>query len=804
MFTVPIRIDAAGQDAAIHRVTTELDRMERAGKAAGEIVSKALGAGRLHADQAAEATRRYTQELIAAERAAERAAAAVGKIQAPKGLFDGAGAGILSGAGLAGGMAGIAAVATTKVIDLGRSVVELGESYTNLDNRLRSIAPIEATRLDLMEKTRAVANASRSDWAATNELFVRLSSSTKEMGVSQERVLGLTETISKTFAKSGASSQEAAAGMLQLSQAFASGKLQGDEFKSLSESVPDVLDLIAKQMGVTRGELKQLSSEGKITGDVLVATFENAKGQIDSGFAKTAPTLSQSFTQFKNDMTATFGPLLQDLLPRVAAKMQEVAAHVSTIVDKAKSVGGGLSTAVNAEVGGISVGDVFGAARSAFNPADQAQKLDQLHALNRQEIEDKKEAMYLYVQMQKTGKDWVNILIDEAQELVKTGTEWGRYKQQVEGFLATTRVLADPSTPKKSTDAWRAVGALLGQTMNDAGTAVDNLLAKLNLLESDGTKLVRGLFGDKGVAILGELSAAGEKAEGGWAMTRRDPNDPTDRKKGGGGRARAKATDTWADAYVSQTLTTIDQGIADIQFRLELFNEWRDRSVFELAQGTAGTGGLGSAAANDNASFARDPNFLKPANDANRDRLTTAHRLEEQLKRNTEQWKSFEEIGKSVLGNVENAFVKLATTGEFSFKGMMDSIMADLTRMATHRLMMSLFGAIMGPGAGIQWANGATSAYPGGYAHGGVFHAAHGLRIGGSSTVGDKVPFMAMVNSGETVDIRSRFQQQEQRAAAPSGPRKIEITDNRRDLTVQQREDEIARVMVKKRHLLGR
>jgi tape measure domain-containing protein len=213
----------------------------------------------------------YTAQL-------ERMNRAIGATPKP-GLASEIGGGIMNGLGasaLSGGAAGLAAVGASKALETAHSILELSDAYTNLDNRLRSVTHSDEERASLMERTHALADASRSDWATAGELYVRLAKATGDMNLGQERTLALTETISKAFAMSGASATEASAGMLQLSQAFASGRLQGDEFRTLNESVPDVLRLVAKEMHVTYGELKQLGSEGKITSDVLVAAFEHS------------------------------------------------------------------------------------------------------------------------------------------------------------------------------------------------------------------------------------------------------------------------------------------------------------------------------------------------------------------------------------------------------------------------------------------------------------------------------------------------------------------------------------------------
>lgn len=274
--------------------------------------------------------REYTAEI-------ERMNRAIGMTKSARAANDNSGVagGILSGAGVgfvAGGAAGVAAQATQTAMSLGKGLMELGDDYVGLGNRINQVSKTEAQHQMLMERTLDIANRSRADWKTTGELFVRMTTATKDLGLSQDHVLRLTETIGKAFAMSGASASEAASGMLQLSQALASGRLQGDEFRSIAENVPIVLDLLAKEMGVTRGELKALGSEGKITADVIVRAFDSAQGSIETGFSKSVPTLAQSFTVFKNEMMATFGPLLADLLPKLGTMLGTIGKTIGTIV----------------------------------------------------------------------------------------------------------------------------------------------------------------------------------------------------------------------------------------------------------------------------------------------------------------------------------------------------------------------------------------------------------------------------------------------------------------------------------------
>jgi tape measure domain-containing protein len=228
------------------------------------------------------------------------------------------------GGGITGDIASsIAGYATVgAAIGLGKEVLDLGNDYQQLENRLRSVTSTNSELASSMDKTHALANSTRSDWTSTTEMFVRLTRATQSLGLSQDQVLRLTETLSKTTKISGATTEEAASAMLQLSQAFQSGVLQSDEFRSVNETMPALMDQIAKTMGVTRGELKKMSSDGKITSDILIKSIQDMGTSVDQQFGKMAPTMSEAWTQFKNDATETAGKFLEN-------------ANVSEILGKA-------------------------------------------------------------------------------------------------------------------------------------------------------------------------------------------------------------------------------------------------------------------------------------------------------------------------------------------------------------------------------------------------------------------------------------------------------------------------------------
>lgn len=123
------------------------------------------------------------------------------------------------------------------------------------------------------------------------QTFTKLALASEMTGLSMEENLTVVGGLNALMLKTGTSGQQASAAMLQLSQALASGVLQGDEFRSMAENAPGVLSELAKAIGAPRSELKRMASEGELTSKVLGKAFldiaNSAKGSMEEGLPKT-------------------------------------------------------------------------------------------------------------------------------------------------------------------------------------------------------------------------------------------------------------------------------------------------------------------------------------------------------------------------------------------------------------------------------------------------------------------------------------------------------------------------------------
>jgi tape measure domain-containing protein len=188
-----------------------------------------------------------------------------------------------------------------------RELIRLADTFTNLQNRLRVVTSSTRELALATEELFEIAQRTRSSYEGTVELYSRVALAGKDLGITQKELTQFTESLNQAIILSGASAQEAQAGLIQFSQGIASGALRGDELRSVLEQLPVVADILAKELNITRGELRELGAQGAITSDIILKAFANARVELSERFARTVPTISQSFQVLRNAVVKTFG-----------------------------------------------------------------------------------------------------------------------------------------------------------------------------------------------------------------------------------------------------------------------------------------------------------------------------------------------------------------------------------------------------------------------------------------------------------------------------------------------------------------
>lgn len=212
------------------------------------------------------------------------------------------------------------------------SIVRTADAYTQLQNRLRAVTGSSEELERVQSRLFEISRDTRSSVESNVELFSRLRLATKDLGTSEQEILQFTESLNQAIKLSGASATEAQAGILQLAQGMASGTLRGDELRSVLEQLPAVADVIAKSLGVTRGQLREMGTQGEITADVILRAFREARGELSDQFGKTVPTVDESLVQLQNSLLKLGGAFSQ--ATGLGENLAEAISNIAGSVDR--------------------------------------------------------------------------------------------------------------------------------------------------------------------------------------------------------------------------------------------------------------------------------------------------------------------------------------------------------------------------------------------------------------------------------------------------------------------------------------
>ena len=191
-----------------------------------------------------------------------------------------------------------------------KSIIELSDQVTSNQSRLNLIVDDNGSVKELENKIFASSNRTRTSYLDNASVISKLGILAGDNFENTDEIIAFTELMNKNFAISGASIQEQTSAMYQLTQAMAAGKLQGDEFRSIMENAPLLAEAIANFTGKSKGDLKDLSSEGVITADIIKGAMFASAEEINSRFEKMPMTWGQIWTKMKNIAIKAFQPLL--------------------------------------------------------------------------------------------------------------------------------------------------------------------------------------------------------------------------------------------------------------------------------------------------------------------------------------------------------------------------------------------------------------------------------------------------------------------------------------------------------------
>lgn len=204
----------------------------------------------------------------------------------------------------------VAAYASVQTIG---KVMDLSDQLTSTTARLNLMNDGLQTTQDLQNMIYLSAERSRGAYQATADAVSKLGLMAGDAFSSSEEIIAFTEQLNKQFTIAGTEAAGIDAAMLQLTQAMGSGVLRGEEYNSILEQAPNIIQAIADYMEVPKGQLKDMAAEGQITAEIVKNAMFAAADETNAKFEAMPKTFSQIWTSFQNTALMAFQPVLQRL-----------------------------------------------------------------------------------------------------------------------------------------------------------------------------------------------------------------------------------------------------------------------------------------------------------------------------------------------------------------------------------------------------------------------------------------------------------------------------------------------------------
>lgn len=205
------------------------------------------------------------------------------------------------------GRALVAAFSVSALTGAIRAVGEAADNYNLMNARLKLATGSQEEFNTAQTELRRIAVSTQTPLSSLATLYGRISRPLREAGRSQADILKVTEAVATSFRVSGASAQEAENGVIQFAQALGAGALRGDEFNSVAEQAPRLMQALADSLNVPIGSLKEMAAQGLLTADVVTTALVD---QLDTlrAEAETLPeTIGGAMTALTDSINQAIG-----------------------------------------------------------------------------------------------------------------------------------------------------------------------------------------------------------------------------------------------------------------------------------------------------------------------------------------------------------------------------------------------------------------------------------------------------------------------------------------------------------------
>lgn len=279
-------------------------------------------------------------------------------------------------AALKTGLAGLAPVVASAFS--AQQVLKYADSYTSLQNQLRATGR-DGERLVATENALyAAANRNGVAVSATAQLYQRASLARDRLGASEDQLQALVSGTTAALRVQGTSANEAAGPLLQLGQVLNGNKVQAEEYNSLIDGLPVLLQAVANgsdRFGGSIARLTELVKDGKVTSAEFFAAALKGLPALEAQAESMQLTVGGAFQVLDNQLGRYIGQAdaglsasqrLAQGIERVANNLDDVTLIVGAV---ATLMGGRFVLSMTAGSGAMIANGVAAVRLAGFQAA---------------------------------------------------------------------------------------------------------------------------------------------------------------------------------------------------------------------------------------------------------------------------------------------------------------------------------------------------------------------------------------------------------------------------------------------------
>lgn len=227
-------------------------------------------------------------------------------------------------------------------------IVKVADEFQNMRNRIQNLTKDTGETKRVMDSLIQTANKTGTALSEGLNAFTKITLVKDSLKATNDQILQFTDTFIKLGVIGGASQAELNTSLTQVGQLLAVNKARTQEWRSIMQATPAVGTAIARELGVTTGEMQNLIAKGKVLSKDVFAAMLNASKEANENFKNMPLTAGRGFNELKNDLS-----VIVDQINQAVNGTNTLGRLFQGVGSAAKMIYDGLSTTFDFIVAGL-------------------------------------------------------------------------------------------------------------------------------------------------------------------------------------------------------------------------------------------------------------------------------------------------------------------------------------------------------------------------------------------------------------------------------------------------------------------